>query len=67
LGSQLVRQPVSQRVRKRHAEFQDVHAVGEECATDFERGVEIRIAGADVRHKGGTILSPGPGKRLLDS
>ena len=51
LGSELIHQPVRQRIAERHAQFQDGHARLIERECQLTRGFEIRIARADVNNE----------------
>ena len=48
LGGELIHQTVGERIAEGHAEFQDVHARPVEREREVMRGLQMRIARADV-------------------
>lgn len=66
-GGQLVGQAVSQRIRKRDAQFQDIGAAFDQRPADFPGRIKIRITGADVGDKDRPLLLAGGGESVVQS
>jgi len=51
LRGELIHQTRRKRIAERHAEFQNIHASFVESQSQFARGIQIRVARADIHNK----------------
>ena len=67
LRGELVHQTVGKRIAERHAQFQNIHAGFVKSQSQFARGIQIRIARADIHNKTFFTLAFEPGKTFLNA
>ena len=67
LGRKLVDQAIRQRIAERDAQFEHIYADLVKCQRQLARGLQVRIACADVHDKPLLSLAPKPGKSFYDA
>ena len=67
LVGELIDDSVSQRIRKRQPELDQISARSLQCERDLDSSAQIRIAGANVRNESLAILGMEPGEAIVDA